>query len=127
MAQALLVNVDIEAGAAVLRALDAANIKVKVALWAYLEEYYSDWRLIIASPDLDNAGYLEGYGLMRKATDAAGIPVHKRPDLLLMSMKEPFIRDIRRQYRKLKDLEGVRPGGMFGDRFLSDGYVYRIA
>jgi hypothetical protein len=43
-------------------------------------------------------------------------------------MKEPFIRNIRRYYKKEKDLEGMRPGGqMFGDHFLSDGYVYRIS
>jgi hypothetical protein len=125
MAQALLVSVDIPTGAAVVRAMEAAGIRVKAALWAYLEDYYGDWRMIVASPDLDGD---DGYKRIQKAIAAAGLPLHKIDLPMIMPMKSQFIRDFRRSYAKMKDVEGLRPRGhVFADHFVSDGYIYRAA
>jgi predicted lipid carrier protein YhbT len=123
MAKTLLVSVDLDSGLAVVQALDAAKIRLNVAMWAKLEEY-SDWRLILASRQLDAEGFLA----LRSALDAAGITVWKKPDIMLMRMKDPFIRDLRRAFAKEKNVEGMRLGGqMFGDKYVEDGYVYRIS
>ena len=55
MGQALLVNVDLDAGAEILRIMDKAGVKVSVAAWVVLEEY-GDWRLLLSSRQLDAAG-----------------------------------------------------------------------
>ena len=127
MAKALLVNLDLDAGLDVLRALDAAEVPVKVALWAFLEEY-EDWRLILASPKFDAVGIPEGFGIIRKATDAAGITIDRTPALVPMRMNSPFIRELRRLFGKAKSVDGMRLGGQtIGGRYLEDAYVYRVS
>jgi len=122
-----LVNIDIENGAQVLAALDKAVLRVKVAAWVVLTEY-EDWRLMLASPTFDAAGLLKAYGLVHKALDKAGFPVERQPSLLILRMKDPSIRELRRIFAKTKSVEGMRLGGqMIGDRFIEDGYAYRIS
>lgn len=122
-----MVNIDIENGAQVLAALDKAVLRVKVAAWVVLTEY-EDWRLMLASPTFDAAGLLKAYGLVHKALDKAGFPVERQPSLLILRMKDPSIRELRRIFAKTKSVEGMRLGGqMIGDRFIEDGYAYRIS
>jgi hypothetical protein len=126
MDQALLVTVDIPLGHEVISALETGGIKVNVALWAWLNEY-EEWRLVIASRTLDKEGLLETYRLVNDATDAAGISVHRAPRKLILKTTDPFIRELRRMFGKLKDVEGMRLGSQrFGNRYISDGWVYRI-
>jgi len=73
MANALLVSIDLDQGAEILRILDGAGLKVLVALWVHLEDY-TDWRLLLCSKRFDDAGPLEGYGILNAALDAAGFP-----------------------------------------------------
>jgi hypothetical protein len=111
----------------VLNALDAAGIRIGVALWAHLDEY-EDWRLIVCGRQLDAIGIWEGYGQIRKATDKAGIPAEKIGRLMIMKMKDPFIRELRRLFAKTSSVEGMRLGGqLIGDRYVEDAYVYRIS
>ena len=42
-------------------------------------------------------------------------------------MTDPFIRELRRMYGKLKEIEGIRLGTQrFGEHYISDGWVYRM-
>ena len=126
MAQALLVNLDTDRGSAMVDALDAAGIKVNVALWAVLGEY-GDWRLILSSKALDKLGKRDALWKVLQVLDAAGLNTH---DVMIMVFRttDPFIRDIRRAYRKGGDFKGLRLGGqLFGDKFVEDSYVYRIS
>ena len=127
MDKAAFVNVDIERGAEILRALDEADLNVKVVLWLHLPEY-EDWRLVLASRSFDAADPREAYGLVHKALDAAGFPIEHTPALLILPMNDPSIRDLRRIFGKAKSVLGMRLGGqMIGDRFIEDGYAYRIS
>jgi len=122
-----LVNIDIDTGAQVLAALDQAGLKVQVAAWVVLTEY-EDWRLMLASPTFDAAGLLKAYGLVHKALDKAEFPIERQPSLLILRMKDPSIRELRRIFAKTKSVAGMRLGGqMIGDRFIEDGYAYRIS
>jgi len=128
MGQALLVSIDLGTGAKILQILDEAGLKVSVASWVYLEEY-ADWRLLIASRALDAAGPLEAYGLVNRALDAVGFPIEKTPAILILPMTDPTIRALRRYFGRTKNLtvEGTRIGGQqFGNRWVEDGYVYRV-
>jgi len=127
MDKAALVNVDIERGTEIVDALEGANIRVNVALWAHLAEY-EDWRLVLSARRFDAMDLRDAYGLLHDALARAGFTVRKTPSILILSMSDPSIRELRRIFGKTKSVEGMRLGGqMFGDRFIEDAYVYRIS
>ena len=126
MAKALLVTIDIPMGSKILHVLDEAGVKPSVFLWGYLADY-DDWRLLIASKQLDAAGKHDGYGRVNKAIRSSGIGGWELPSLMIMSMNDPFIRELRKLFGKTGNVEGMRVGGQtFGSRYIEDGYVYRI-
>jgi hypothetical protein len=121
-----LVNFDIENGREVIDALDRDGKNPNVALWAKLPEY-EDWRLVIASDRLRQAGSLYGYSQINTAMERAGISVRKRPKIYLRPMDKPFIKALRSIFAQAADTYGMRLGGQtFGDQYLEDAFVYRI-
>src|SRR5579864_8595487 len=127
MGKAALVNIDVEKGSEILKVLDDANLKVRVALWLYSPDY-EDWRLVLSSREFDQTDLVEAYGLVNSALDAAGIPLEQTPPTLILSMSSPFVRTLRKIFGKAKSVEGMRLGGqMIGDRFVDDAYVYRVS
>jgi hypothetical protein len=117
---------DIQRGADVVAALDQSEVKVSVALFAVLPEY-GDWRMVLAARAFDELGIRDAYGLLHESLSAAGIGPEKTPIILIFSMKDPFIRDVRKTFREIKNVEGMRVGPQsFGGRFVEDGYLYRI-
>jgi hypothetical protein len=126
MDKAALVTTDSARGTGWLKALDDSELGISVALWAYLPEY-EDWRFVLSSRRLDAAPIDKAYGLVHDAFDRAGFSVEKTPSLLILPMKDPFIRSLRRIFGKAKSVEGMRLGGqMIGDRFIEDAFVYRM-
>ena len=126
MDKAALVTIDLAKGTEWLKALDNSDLGISVALWVYLPEY-EDWRFALSSRRLDAVQPSKAYGLVHDAFERAGIPLRKRPSFLILLMKDPFIRDLRRVFGKAKSVEGMRLGGqMIGDRFIEDALVYRI-
>jgi hypothetical protein len=124
--KAALVTIDLAKGTEWLKALDDSDVGISVALWVYLPEY-EDWRFALSSRRLDAVQPSKAYGLVHDAFERAGIPLRKTPSLLILPMKDPFIRHLRRLFGKAKSVEGMRLGGqMIGDRFLEDALVYRI-
>ncbi|MGA3044844.1 MAG: hypothetical protein ABSF54_29045 [Bryobacteraceae bacterium] len=129
MVQALLVNVDLDTGAEILRIVEKAGVKVNVALWVNLEEY-SDWRLLMSSRQFDAAGSGKASSLVFDALVAADFPVEKTPAILILPTTDSTVRALRRYFGKVKGLtvEGRRIGGQqFGNRWVEDGYVYRVS
>jgi hypothetical protein len=126
MDKAEMVSLDIERGAALLDALDRAKLKVGVALWVHLAEY-DDWRLVVSARRFDSLDLRDAYGLLIDSLDAAGFTPRTTPPVMILPMADPFVRELRRLFAKSKSVEGMRLGGqMIGDRFVQDGYVYRI-
>jgi hypothetical protein len=124
MDQATLVSFDIEAGTKVLKALDDAKLKISVALWILSSEY-SDGRLVLSSPSLDQIHPLRSYEQVTQALHKHLVPL--RSSILVLPTRDPFIRELRRIFGKAKDVTGMRLGGQtIGNRFISDAYVYRI-
>jgi hypothetical protein len=122
--QATLVNLDVNAGLKVLDALDAVQIKVAIALWMVTPDY-DDWRLVLSSPSLDQTHPLKAYEKVAEALHDRF--VSRRPPILILPTKDPFVRELRRIFGKSKDVTGMRLGGQtIGNRFISDAYVYRI-
>ena len=126
MVKAALVSTDIERGKELVGALERAKLKIGAALWAVLPEY-EDWRLVLSARQFDSPNTRGGYDLLHEVLDPAGFTPGRIPTITILPMNDPFIRDLRRRYRKFKDVEGMRPGGQIGNRFIEDGYVYRIS
>lgn len=124
MDQATLVNFDVSAGSKVIQTLDTAKLKVAVALWMLSPEY-SDWRLVLSSHALDQTHPLKAYEQVSKALH--GQFTYTRPPVLVLPIKDPFIRELRKIFGKTTDVTGMRLGGQtIGNRFITDAYVYRI-
>lgn len=129
MAQTVLVrNPDVAAGREMLKALDDSRIKIDVALWALFLREYGNWRLVLSSRQLDAEDPREAYGSVFKALDRAHIEVMKTEPIMILRMKDPFIREMRRSFReKEKVREGRNLSGTIGDRFVDHSYIYRIS
>ena len=127
MGEALLVNVDLSAGAEILRIMDGAGVKVSVAAWVVFDEY-GDWRLLLSSRQLDAAGPGKASGLVFDALVAADFPVEKTPTILILPTADSTVRDLRRIFGKAKTVKGMRLGGQqIGKRWVEDAYVCRIS
>jgi len=110
-----------------MEALQRANLRVSVALWAVLSEY-GDWRLVVSDPYLDTLGIKEAYLALHDALASAGIETEQTPTVMILPASDAFIRSLRRVFGRTKNAEGMRLGGqMIGDRFVEDAYVYRIS
>ncbi len=128
MVKTALVGMDIEAGKRILNVLDEASLNIKVALWFYSPEEYSDWRLILSSPRFNRILLTDVYGLIFRHLDAAAIPFEEADSLMAMYMTDPFIKALRRHFAKTEGIEGMHLGGqLYGDRYIQEGYVYRIS
>jgi hypothetical protein len=126
MGKTLLVATDFSIGEKMLVALDAAGLSVSVAAWIYATEY-EDWRFYLAGRSLELTTERRPYRKVHEALEAAGISYDETPPLVIMSMKDPLIRDLRRKYAKSKYAEGARLGPHpIGDTFVEDGLVLRI-
>jgi len=127
MAQTLLVGPEIETGRKIVQALDGAKLKASVAMWAVLSSY-GDWRLVLSSSRLDAKGTRGAYHAVFEALEKAGFTIRETESLVIFSMKDKFIRDLRQVFAKAASVEGMRLGGQtFGDRHIEDAYVYRIS
>jgi hypothetical protein len=127
MYKTALVERDLAQGAEIVRILDEAGLRIKVALWVNLDEF-NDWRLLLASKEFDKAGPRGGYRLLREALEAAGMEYELTPTIMIFRMEDEFIRTLRRIFGKARSVEGMRLGGQtIGRRPLDEAYVYRIS
>lgn len=127
MDKAALVSIDLDKGSELIEVLDRAGLRVQVALWAHLAEYH-DWRLILAARKLDSLGIREGYLHLYELLANAGYREANTLSIMILPMSDPFIKGLRSIFGKTKSVEGMRLGGqLIGDRFIEDGYAYRIS
>jgi len=119
-----LVSIDLDRAAEVLKILDDAQLQIKVAVWLFSPDH-EDWFLVLASRQLD--GSKDAYRVVDEALRKAGYPIHKTPSIMILRMNDPLIRDLRRQFSKTKNVEGMRLRQMIGDWFVEDAFVYRIS
>lgn len=126
MDRATLVSFDIELGRRVVDALDRSGLKPNVALWAVLEEY-GDARLVLASRKLDQKSLRKADEEVFLALQKEEMDFHSLPTTLVYRMSDKFIQALRDTFAKSQSVDGMRLGSQsFGDRYLEEGYVYRI-
>ncbi|MBB6146332.1 hypothetical protein HNQ77_004304 [Silvibacterium bohemicum] len=128
MDKATLVEVDLNRSEQIVSALEAAGIRVVVAIWVHFPEY-EYWRFVLASRSLDSLTLGEANSKVNGVLAEAGLSVWEIPTIFIMKTTDPFIRAIRKVFGKTeKNVVGMRLGGRtWGDRFIEDGYAYKIA
>ncbi|MGD0438359.1 MAG: hypothetical protein ABSB86_18015, partial [Bryobacteraceae bacterium] len=89
---------------------------------------YEDWRMLIASSQFDSLDLRDAYQLVHDALAPGGFTAANTPPIMILPMKDPSIKALRRLFGKTKSVQGMRLGGqLIGDRFVEDAYVYRIS
>lgn len=127
MGKTTLVEVDLKITERIVSALESHDVPVAAALWVNFPEY-DDWRLVLAAKKLDKLDPREAYLTVNRITDEAGISVWESPTLHLMKTTDPFIRAIRKSLGKVGSVVGMRLGGrMWADRYIEDGFTYKVA
>lgn len=127
MDKAALVEVDLKKSERIVSLLEAAGIRVAVAMWVQFPEY-EDWRFALASKDLDPLTLGEAYSKVNGALIEAGLSVWEIPTIFVMKTTDPFIRALRKTFGKTESVIGMRLGRQtWGDRFIDDAYAYKIA
>ncbi len=126
MVEDTLVDRKIAKGERFLKALDAAGLPVDAALWFYFEEA-EEWRLIVATPIVDEKGMFADYRAFDEATGALDPPLEfDLGELRAASRKDPIIKALRGLGDRASYYVGRTFGGFYegGVSFLG-GYLYR--
>lgn len=127
MGKTALVEVDLEKSERIVSALEKAGVHVAVAMWVRFPEY-EDWRFVLASKNLDTSGLGDAYLKVNSILAKAGMTVWEIPTIFIMKTTDPFVRALRKVFRNVGSIIGMRLGGqIWGDRFVDDAYAYKIA
>jgi hypothetical protein len=127
MADAILVNSDIDAGRDLVRILDEASFPITGAAWIYFPDL-EEWRLVVRTPKA--AGNLhEALLEVARALDAKG-DLRKRIDLARVKLVPPGDRMLEAigKVMKVDGLGAVRfSRNVVNGIYIDDALIYRLA
>jgi hypothetical protein len=127
MADAILVNSDIDAGRDLVRILDEASFPITGAAWIYFPDL-EEWRLVVRTPKA--AGNLQEALLeVARALDAKG-DLRKRIDLARVKLVPPGDRMLEAigKVMKVDGLGAVRfSRNVVNGIYIDDALIYRLA
>jgi hypothetical protein len=127
MDKATLVGIDLLKSERIVSALESSRVRVSVAIWVQFPEY-EDWRLVIASKDLDDLDLGEAYLKVNRILKNAGMTVWDIPLIFIMQTTDRFIRALRKTFGKASTVVGMRLGAQtWGDRYVDEALAYKIA
>lgn len=128
MGKAALVEPDIESGAALVKALDDANIDVVSAFWL-LSSDGGGWSLYVASPLVDRLGPHAVYSKIRSVMQKSQLAAIRIDDISAVSPKDRIVRLFHVAIRTGKQQIGrIRfTGNVINGTFIEDAVIYRAA
>lgn len=132
MVKTSLVEQDLKDGKRLLEALNnpkpnGTSFRVKAAFWLYRPEW-EEWRLVIATPLVDEQGPLATYAHLRKILDSIQPLSLSTHNISVVSpRRDPLVKALRGALRIASDSEDVRfSGAMVGGTYVEDAYLYRL-
>lgn len=131
MVKTSLVERDVEDGKQLLKALarpkpNGTSFRVKAAFWLYRPESMG-WRLMLATPLVDEKGRLATYAHLRKLLDSIQPLNLSTHNISVLSPRDPLAKAVRGALRIASDSEDVRfSGAMIGGTYVEDAYLYRL-
>ena len=123
-----LTNEMIEAGAELIRRLDAAGFELNAGLWLYMEEPNA-WRLILASPIVTRDGPSKAYQRIQSVMSK------KREDRKVLSLAhisavepdKPIVALLRKAVKTGNGISGVRfSRNAVNGQYIEDSYIYKM-
>jgi hypothetical protein len=94
-------------------------------LW--LLESESGWRLLIATPRVDEVGPRKAYEELAQITRQSGPFAPQYPRIELISPRVPLYEALRSVFGKTASVEGARLGNtQVGGMYIEDAYLYEI-
>lgn len=124
MGNATLVEKDIEAGRQLIGALDISKFPVQAALWLYLSSA-DQWRLMIASPVVDEKGSKFAYDIIRDAIKERRLNL-SLDNVVAASVNDSTIQMLRHAI-KVPGLSGIRfTRNVINNYLIEDAYIYRM-
>ncbi len=130
MDQTILVTaIDVEGGARLLKAMDQAMLDVCAALWLYTSES-STWRLIVATPKLEQLGpraiYLQIQSMLAELEPPCNIALD---DISAVNPESNLIKSLRAGYKTSPDAIGktVLTNGSINNVFIDGAVIYRMS
>lgn len=119
----------IDAGEALTRKLDHLRVPITAAFWLFDPEIHDDWRLLFASPDVDEKGrqhvYRQIYRALEQLGDnAAVIPLF---GIRLLDGSEKLVRQLQTAVRTGAGISRIRFRKNVADgHYIEDALIYRV-
>jgi hypothetical protein len=103
------------------------DLRVRAAFWWYFPES-QEWRLVIATPLVDEVGPLLGYGVIQKKLSTITPPLTLNlQNISLISPKDPRVKAFNRAMKIAPDPAGARfTRSALDGTYVEDAYVYRL-
>ncbi|HXF40607.1 MAG TPA: hypothetical protein VN687_12895 [Blastocatellia bacterium] len=103
------------------------DVRVRAAFWWYLAES-EEWRLVIATPLVDEVGPLSAYGVIQATLSAISPPLNlDLQNISLISPKDERVKAIKKALKIAPDPFGVRfIRSALNGTYIEDAYVYRL-
>lgn len=96
------------------------------ALWLF-QSTSNEWRLLIATPLVDQVGSRKAYGELSQITQNMNAESDQLLRIVLISPKVPFYQALRSVFGKTASVEGARLGNtQVGGMYIDDAYLYEI-
>jgi hypothetical protein len=127
MAAPTLVDRRIEHGARFVADLDDAGVPVDSAFWLF-DSTWDEWRLVIATPIVDQSGPVEAYRRLQAVHSADESISFRLESVTAVGTEDRLVQAVRSQFRTWPLSLGKR----FEDRFIrggevEDSYVFRVS
>jgi hypothetical protein len=124
--KASLVTELIEDGKRLIEALDAAKFDVRAALWFYFSDA-NEWRLIIASPFVDNSGPMKAFEVIQKEigkiSPTLGIRLR---NIVVVSPQDRLIKLMKIAIGTGPGISGIRfTQNVINNVLIEDAFIYR--
>lgn len=122
----VVANFDEQAGRRLLQELDKRHFPIDAALWLYRPEE-DDWRLVIATPLVDEFGPSEGYRRLQRVVQKMSGTRLSLSNVALVSPEDPLIVLLRSAISTGPGIHGVRfSRNSINGVFVEDAYIYRL-
>lgn len=118
----------IQAGAELTRKLDDMEWPVVASLWFYSSDS-NQWRLLFASPRVDEEGPPKAYQHIRNALQELpeNIPTVALQNIAVMDSSHPLISLLRTAVRTGESISGIRfTDNVVNGQLIEGAYIYRM-
>ena len=124
MYKTILVKELVKDGAALLNKLSAQGFPIFAAFWLYLPEPMH-WRLVIATPVVDDKGPILTYTLIQQTLASLGQSDLGLSDISVVSPQGTDFQELRALIERMGQMAGPAGEGRIQDVIFEDAYIYK--